>query len=160
MVDSLNVPHVSEPIAEMGTDGKLTVNANWHRFFDNLQTSLTGTEGSLTATKAGLEQTASGHWLIEAPEDKTYAVIQKAPQAFTITEVTTRCSAGTATVRVTINGTNLGGSANSASTTEQSQAHSTANAVAAGDTVAIVVSSTSSCEMLTVDIAGTVTLDP
>ncbi|CAN1724439.1 conserved protein of unknown function [Hyphomicrobium sp. 1Nfss2.1] len=127
---------------------------------NSVMRTLTGTKSGLTSSKAGLEQTASGHWLLEAPEDKTYAVIQKASQAFTITEVTTRCTAGTATVTITINGTNLGGTANSASTTEQSQAHSSANAVAAGDTVAIVVSSTSSAEMLTVDIAGTVTLDP
>lgn len=124
--------------------------------------ALTGTKSSLTATKAGVTQTATdlGHWLIEAPEDKTYTVAQKVARACTITEVTTRCTAGTATVTIKINGTSLGGTANSASTTEQSQSHSSANAVAAGDTVTIVVSSTSGAEMLTVDIAGTVTLDP
>lgn len=117
---------------------------------------------STSGTKAGVTQAATdlGHWLIEAPENKTYTVEQKVARACTITEVTTRCTTGTATVTITINGTNLGGSANSVSTTEQSQAHSTANAVAAGDTVAIVVSSTSSAEMISVSIAGTVTLDP
>lgn len=110
--------------------------------------------------KANVNQVASGHWLLEAPEDKTYVIIQKAARPFTIAETTTRCTAGTATVTITINGTNLGGSANSASTTEQSQSHSSANEVAVGDTVAIVVSSTSNCEMLSVSIAGTVTLDP
>jgi hypothetical protein len=119
--------------------------------------TLYGTDGTVDG-KAGLTQTASGHWLIETPEDKSYVVIQKAAYAFTITEVTTKSSAGTCTVTVKINGVALGGTANSASTTEQSQAHSTANAVAAGDTVEIVVSSNSSCEMLTVDIAGSMTL--
>ena len=128
--------------------------------FNGIMRSLTGAKGSLTATKAGLTQTTSGHWTIEAPEDKTYPVIQKAASAFTITETTTRCTTGTCTVTITINGTPLGGAANSASTTEQSQAHSSANEVAAGDTVAIVVSSNSGCEMLSVSIAGTVTLDP
>jgi hypothetical protein len=84
--------------------------------------------------------------------------MQKAAYGFTITEVTTRCTTGTSTVTVTINGTPLGGTANSASTTEQSQAHASANVVAAGDTLAIVVSSNAACEMLTVDIAGTMTL--
>lgn len=107
---------------------------------------------------AGLQQITSGHWLFPEPEDKTYTVIQKAADDFTITEVTTRCTAGTCTVTVQINGTPLGGTANSASTSEQSQAHTSANEVAAGDTVAIVVSSNSSCEMLTVDIAGTMVL--
>lgn len=121
------------------------------------QTSDNDTEGGLGA-KASVAQVASGHWLIEAPDDKTYAVMQKAAYGFTITEVTTRCTTGTCTVTVKINGTALGGTANSASTSEQSQAHSSANVVAAGDTVAIVVSSNSSCENLTVDIAGTMTL--
>lgn len=118
----------------------------------------TGSVSDALATKAGLTQTASGHWLIPDPEDKTYTVIQKSAYAFTITEVTTITAAGTATVTVKINGTSLGGSANSASTTEQSQSHTTANEVAVGDTLAIVVSSTSSCERLTVDIAGTMNL--
>ena len=124
--------------------------------------ALTGTKSSLTATKAGVTQTATdlGHWLIEEPKDKTYTVAQKVARACTITEVTTRCTAGTATVTIKINGTSLGGTANSASTTEQSQSHSSANEVAAGDTVTIVVSSTSGAEMISVSIAGTVTLDP
>jgi hypothetical protein len=160
MVDSLNVPHVSEPIAETGADGKLTVNANWHRFFDNLQTSLTGTEGSLTTTKAGVTQAADlGHWLIEAPDNKTYTIVGKLKQPVTITEVTTITKAGTCTVTIKINGVALGGTANSASTTEQSQSHTTANEAVAGDTIDIVVSSNSSAEMLTVDISGTITLD-
>ncbi|MFA5952247.1 MAG: hypothetical protein WC807_18420 [Hyphomicrobium sp.] len=119
--------------------------------------TLYGTSGTV-AGKAGLTQITSGHWLIPEPEDKTYTVIQKAADDFTITEVTTRCTTGTCTVTVQINGTPLGGTANSASSTEQSQSHSSANAVAAGDTVAIVVSSNSSSEMLTVDIAGTMVL--
>jgi hypothetical protein len=117
---------------------------------------------SASGAKAGLEQTPFdlGHYLIEAPEDKTYTIVQKLARPCTITETTTRCTTGTATVTITINGTNLGGTANSASTTEQSQSHTTANEGAAGDTVAIVLSGTSSCEMLSVSIAGTVTLDP
>jgi hypothetical protein len=109
-------------------------------------------------SKAGLAQMASGHWLIEVPDDKSYTVIQKAAFAFSITEVTTIATAGTCTVTIEINGTPLGGTANSASVSEQSQAHASANDVAAGDTVEIVVSSNSGCEGLTVDIAGTMQL--
>ena len=105
-----------------------------------------------------LSQPISAHWLIEAADDKTYTVIQKSAQAFTISEVTTITTAGTCTVTITINGTPLGGTANSASTVEQTQTHSSSNAVAIGDTVAIVVSSNASAEGLTVDIAGTTEL--
>jgi hypothetical protein len=105
--------------------------------------------------KAAVEQVVGGHWLIEAPDDKAYVVIQKAAYAFTITEVTTITAAGSCTVTVEINGTPLGGTANSATTSEQSQEHSSANAVAVGDTVEIVVSSNSDAESLTVDIAAT-----
>ena len=108
--------------------------------------------------KAGLNQVTSGHWLFPFPEDGSNVVIGKAPQAFTITEVTTICTTGTCTVTVEINGTPLGGSANSASTSEQSQAHSSANEVEAGDTVEIVISSNSGCEGLTVDVAATIVL--
>lgn len=120
----------------------------------DLETTVAG----MATGKAAVGQVASGHWLIPDPEDKTYTVIQKSAVAFTITEVTTITAVGTATVTVKINGTSLGGSANSASTSEQSQSHSSSNAVAVGDTLAIVVSSTSSCERLTVDIAGTMDL--
>lgn len=112
----------------------------------------------LLASKAGLPQVASGHWLIEVADNKTYVIIIKAAQAFTITEVTTKAVTGTCTLTVTINGVALGGSANSVSTSEQSQAHSSANEVAAGDTVAIVVSSNSGCEGISVSIAGTTAL--
>jgi len=119
--------------------------------------TLYGTGGTVEG-KAGLTQTASGHWLIPEPEDKAYVVIGKSAYAFTITEVTTKSVSGSCTVTIEINGTPLGGTANSASSTEQSQAHTTANEVAAGDTVEIVVSSNSTCVDLTVDIAGTMTL--
>lgn len=150
------VTEFTQDVAITDSSGKPTT--DFLQKLNGVMRTLTGTKGSLTTSKAGLVQITSGHWTIPAPEDDSTTIIQKAPGAFTITEVTTITKAGTATVTITINGTPLGGTANSASTTEQSQAHSSANAVAAGDTVAIVVSSTSSCEMLTVDIAGTVTL--
>jgi len=110
---------------------------------------------------AGLEQDADlGHWLLEAPDDKTYTIVGKLKQPVTITEVTTITKAGSCTVTVKINGVALGGTANSASTSAQSQSHTTANEAVAGDTIDIVVSSNSGAEMLTVDISGTVTLDP
>lgn len=118
-----------------------------------------GAQGGLPG-KAGRTQVASGHWLIEVADDKAYVVIGKAAQAFTITEVTTIAATGTCTATIEINGTPLGGTANSVSTSEQSQTHSSANEVAAGDTVEIVISSNSGCEGITIDITGTMALDP
>jgi hypothetical protein len=96
-------------------------------------------------------------WLF--PEDGTFKIVVKSAFAFTITETTTITGAGTSTVTISINGTPLGGTANSASTSEQSQAHSSANAVAAGDDISITFASTSSdCVNLSLNIAGTIVL--
>jgi hypothetical protein len=84
--------------------------------------------------------------VVEFPEDKTYPLWLKAQYAFTINGVTSKCSTGTATATVKINGVALGGTANSVSSSEQSQAHTSANSVVAGDDVTVTFSSTSSCE--------------
>lgn len=79
-------------------------------------------------------------------EDETYHLALNTPFAMEITSVTTDCDSGTCTATVKINGTSLGGTANSVSTTEQTQAHTTANQAVAGDDVTVVISSNSSCE--------------
>lgn len=124
------------------------------------QSSIEDSISGLGTTKAGLPQITAGHWLIPEAEDKTYTVIQKAAFAFTITETTTKAVSGSCTVTLKINGTALGGTANSATTSEQSQSHSSGNEVAAGDTLDIVISGNASCEMLTIDVAGTMDLAP
>lgn len=109
---------------------------------------------------AGLTQVEGGHWFIPEAENKTYVVIQKTPYAFTITETTTKSVSGTCTVTFRINGTNIGGTANSASSSEQSQSHTSSNAVAEGDTVDFVVTSNSSCLDLAISMAVTRELAP
>lgn len=119
---------------------------------------------SATLTRGGVSvaivnQVASAPYLFPAPEDGTLKVIVKSTFAWTITETTTITDAGTATVTVNINGTPLGGTANSASTSEQSQAHISANAVAVGDDLSVTFASTSGdCENLSLNIAGTMVL--
>ena len=110
--------------------------------------------------KAGLTQKTGGHWLVTEAENKTYPVIQKASFAFTITETTTKSRTGTCTVTFRINGVNLGGTANSASTTEQSRTHASDNVVAEGDTLDFVVTSNASCEDLAISVSGTTGLAP
>jgi hypothetical protein len=87
------------------------------------------------------------HWsgLITAPSDKSYTLVLKSPHAGTITETTTKSVSGTCTATFKVNTTALGGTANSVSSAEQSQAHSSTNTFAAGDDIVLTVSSNSSC---------------
>ncbi len=77
--------------------------------------------------------------------DKTYKLVVKMPHAFKIIEVTTISESGTCTATFKINTTALGGTANSVSSSEQSQTHVSANIGAAGDDIQVTVSSSSSC---------------
>lgn len=77
--------------------------------------------------------------------DKDYRIVVKAAHGGTITETTTRSESGTATFTFKINTTALGGTANSVSSSEQSQSHASSNAFSAGDDIVITASSNSSC---------------
>lgn len=96
--------------------------------------------------------------LIEVPADKDYKLVVKSPYACTITETTTISTVGTCTATFKINTTALGGTANSVSTSEQSQAHSSANSASAGDDIVLTISSNSSCENMSFTIKFTRTL--
>ena len=117
-----------------------------------------------TITRGGtnvaiVTQTVGASFVFKFPEDETVRLIIKSPFAFTITETTTRTEVGTATCTFAIDGVSLGGTANSASTSEQSQSHSSANVMSAGNDLTVAFSSTSSdCENLSITIAGTRTL--
>lgn len=83
--------------------------------------------------------------LIAEPADKDYRIVVKAPHRGRIVETTTISGSGTCTATFKINTTALGGTANSVSTSEQSQAHSSSNVFAAGDDIVLTVSANSSC---------------
>ena len=95
---------------------------------------------------------------IEFPDNKAYRVCLKSPIAFTINSVTTRSTAGTCTVTVSIDGVNLGGTANSVTTSESTQSHTSANVVAVDADVTITVTSNSAAENVAIMISGTRTL--
>jgi hypothetical protein len=82
---------------------------------------------------------------IETVADGDYRILTNSPIAMTITETTTRSASGTATFTFKINTTALGGTANSVSTGEQTQAQASNNTVAVGDDIVITASSNSSC---------------
>ena len=101
---------------------------------------------------------ASGNWVpsviadtenmiagfMVAPQNQTYKLVVKIAHDGTIHETTTICATGTATATFQINGVALGGTANSVSTTEQSQAHTSSNTFVAGDDIEVVISASAS----------------
>jgi hypothetical protein len=89
------------------------------------------------------------------PENGDQRIVINSQLALTITNVTTRSTTGTATLTVKINTTALGGTANSVSTSEQSQSHSSANVVAVGDDIVLTWASVSACENVSILISGT-----
>lgn len=91
------------------------------------------------AIKSQTDEAISGY--IEAPTAKTYKLVVKTPHGGTITEATTICESGTGTATFKINTTNLGGTTNAVSVSEQSQIHSSANVFAAGDDIQVAFSS-------------------
>jgi hypothetical protein len=138
---------------------------DWYRLFQLFARSFNETSSETSSDIDDIEadvtalSSACAAFVFKVPEDETVRLIIKSPFAFTITETTTRTEVGTATCTFAIDGVSLGGTANSASTSEQSQAHSTNNAVTAGQDVTVTFSSTSAdCENLSITIAGTRTL--
>lgn len=84
-------------------------------------------------------------YFIAYPSNKDYRLVVNAPWPGSIEEVTTRCESGSCTATTKINTTALGGTANSVTTSEQSQAHTTSNTFAAGDDIVLTISSNASC---------------
>lgn len=87
-----------------------------------------------------------------------YRIIINCSFGGTITEITTRSVSGTGTLTGKINTTALGGTANSVSSSEQSQSHASSNTFAAGDDIVITMSSVSSLLDMSVKIKYTRTL--
>lgn len=114
------------------------------------------TDGNFTFLDQTLTSCLTG--AIQTVADQDYIILLKAPHAMTITETTTKSWSGTCTATFKINSTALGGTANSVSTSEESQAHASANSVAAGDDIVLTVSSNSSCEDMNFTIKYTATL--
>lgn len=84
----------------------------------------------------------SGH--IESALNKTYFLVNSIPYSGYIGSVTTQSESGTCTATIEINGTPLGGAANSVSTSEETQSHVSSNTFVAGDVITMVISSSSS----------------
>lgn len=105
-----------------------------------------GTTASIDA--AGETQTFQWSGMIGVPENKTYHISVDTAFAGTITEVVTDADSGTGTWTCSVNATPLGGTANSVSSTEQAQAHSSSNTFAAGDEISCAITANSSLDDL------------
>lgn len=127
------------------SDGKPTV--AFQRYLERIE----DVGGLNSVTEALKVETWS--WFVEYAENKDYHVIKNLPYGGTVNSVTTDCTAGTCTVTGYVDGVALSGTANSASTTEQTQEHT--SAVAVGADFKFTVSSNSSCEGLTVTVKFT-----
>lgn len=102
-----------------------------------------------------LGNTAFGGLLPGPVAEQEYRLFIKIPFPGTITETTTKSSSGTCTATFDINGTDLGGTANSVSSSQSSQAHASDNTFVAGDYIAMTITSNSSCKDLSLSIAVT-----
>lgn len=119
--------------------------------FDLLAGTTKGGAGIPVAT-----QTISASFTFKFPEDETVALILNSQFAWSITQTDSITEVGTSTVTVKIGTTALGGSANSASTSLNTQAHSTSNAVASTNQINVTFASTSGdCENLCLTLWGT-----
>ncbi len=165
-----------------GSSRKQTLSAIWSYFSSLLGTSstlntdtdttLAANSDSLIATqkavKAYVDANAGGasatqteeqiSGFIAAPSDKSYTIVLKMAHGGTITECTTKSVSGTCTATFKVNSTALGGTANSVSSSEQSQAHSGTNTFVAGDDIVLTVSSNSACTDMSFTIKYTRTL--
>lgn len=113
-------------------------------------------------SSGGASTTQTGEMIagfIASPSDKSYTIVLKMAHGGTITETVTKSVSGTCTATFKVNSTALGGTANSVSSTEQSQAHSTSNTFAAGDDIVLTISSNSSCVDMSFSIKYTRVLE-
>jgi hypothetical protein len=113
--------------------------------------------GRTTLSAAARVQTDFLSGAIKSAANGDYPLGINLPYGFTITETTVKTSAGTATISWKINTTALGAT-NSASTTENTQAQSTNNVLAAGDDLTLTVASASSLGDLYFTVKFTKTL--
>ncbi len=115
-------------------------------------------DGAASKVAAAAAQTDTLSVVIARPKDGDTLFLRPFATGATITEVRTKSSAGTCTLTVKINATALGGTANSVSTTEVAQAHTSANVADTDDNLTLTVSANSGCTDLSVTITYTTTL--
>lgn len=120
---------------------------------DFLRSNGAGALPSFSTVTIGITDFISG--FIPFPSNQDYKLVVNSPIAMTIGDTTTICVSGTCTATFKINTTALGGSANSVSSSEVTQSHTTSNVMAVGDDIVMTISSNSSCTNMSFTIAFT-----
>lgn len=158
-MSDLSIPQAGVPLTK--SNPPQLIAEDWYRqlsaLFSQFRTTTRGledAEGGL-ATKAAKAQSDAYHGVILVPQNQTITLVLKLTHGLTITGTTTECASGTCTATFAINGTPLGGTANSVSTSEETQAHVSANVAAAGDSLKVTISANASCLRLSFSIAYT-----
>lgn len=132
-----------------------TATPGYNDYFDGIAEAFNRIATGDTAIAALQGQKYDWPVFIEAPINKDYTLDLDVSFAGTINKVTTKSASGTCTATVKINTTALGGTANSVSSTEQEQEHSSANEFVAGDDIVLTVSANSLCEDMSLNIEYT-----
>lgn len=127
------------------TPGSFNMQPEAYRYIQEQERHLAAAKASAAAIAARPEVI---DFSLSYPADGDYPIEINAPFAYTITQVDSQCTAGSCTATVKIGTTALGGTANSVSTSLQSQTHTTANAVALAGTSKVTISANSACENL------------
>lgn len=94
---------------------------------------------------APVTQTESWSGLFRTGGDDTVTLIQNVPFAGTIVNTTTICASGTATYTFKISTTGLGGTANAVTSSQDENAHASANAFVVGNDIQLTRSADSTC---------------
>lgn len=117
----------------------------WFRFIDRVIRETVDFANTPEPPPPEIEFPEQWPIIIEVPEAKDYVLIQNNDVERTIYDTVSDCDSGTCTATFKINSTALGGTANSVSSTEQVQAHSTANVLGVGDDLVVTISANSAC---------------
>lgn len=167
----------NKPLVNNATDADLwgaQLNSNWDEVDSILfATTGDGDRGDITVSASGTVWTvdplaiSSGKLAtavqdaildksqpvyIEKPKDQDYTLLLNLRKGMTITSITTKAISGTCTATFKIGATALGGTANAVSSTEVTEAHTSANVAVAGDDVVLTISANAACLGLSINI--------
>ncbi len=142
-----DLPPLPEPFQRVVSPETGLVDPDWYRWFQALVDYAGDTSDLDTglAGKAGRAQVDCWCDFVPKVVNGDIVVQQKVNFAGTIASTVTDCEAGACSVRVKIDGVNVGSTANAVSTTETEQTHAAANTFTAGQTISYTISGNSGC---------------
>ena len=151
------VPSPTEAVFDSATGA---LKPRWHSFFKSQATSAnlanTALAGSVNASGhlqlAALEQIETESVTITFADNAAYPIVINAPVAWTIDSVSTKCTTGTCTAALSINGVALGGGSTAVSTTLVTTLHTTANVLPLAGKLELTLSANAAAEYVIVTL--------